>query len=61
MNDGAQPQQDPAGGIEHSGRDGQADHGSTGEGASSAMARLISQQQARSVAGAPEDPPTGAA
>ncbi len=32
-------------------------HGSSGEGAGSAMARLISQEQARIVAGAPEDAP----
>ena len=32
-----------------------ATHGSTGEGAGSAMARLISQEQARIVPGAPED------
>jgi hypothetical protein len=34
-------------------------HGSTGEGAGSAMARLISQQQSRIVPGAPEDAPNG--
>jgi hypothetical protein len=35
-------------------------HGSTGEGSSSAMARLMSQEQARgAVLAAPEDVPTG--
>ena len=32
------------------------DHGATGQGAESAMARLISQEQARIVPGAAEEP-----
>lgn len=36
-----------------------AAHGSTGEGAGSAMAHLISQEQARIVPGAPDDRPNG--
>jgi hypothetical protein len=34
-------------------------HGSSGEGSSSAMAKLISQEQARIVPGTPDDEPTG--
>ena len=60
MNQGAQPPPVPGDRSGHPGADEQP-HGSTGEGAGSAMAKLICQEQARIVPGAPEDPPTGAA
>jgi hypothetical protein len=62
------PKSSPAdqSGQEHVGGDEQASrgdhptsHGSTGEGSGSAMARLISQEQARVVPGCAEDAPTG--
>ena len=38
-----------------------ADHGATGEGSGSAMARLISQEQSRVVPGSAEDAADGSA
>jgi hypothetical protein len=49
----------PAESIEQSVPQPRPAHGSTGEGSGSAMARLISQEQARMPPAAPEDAPTG--
>jgi hypothetical protein len=53
--EGSDPKQDSAAAAGVSG------HGKTGEGSGSALAQLISQEQARVVPGAPEDGPTGSA
>ena len=53
---GAQPEQPASPGAD---RAAASRRGASGEGAGSAMARLISQEQARSVPGAPEDGATG--
>ena len=47
MKTGTHNQQQPTACDEHSAREDKSAHGSTGEGADSAMARLISQEQAR--------------
>lgn len=59
MSHGTPAKHDPTQAEEHPSADQQPEHGSSGEGASSAMARLISQEQARIVPGNPEDAPTG--
>jgi hypothetical protein len=57
--DGAQTQQDsPVDSNVQSAGASVPSHGSTGEGAGSAMARLISQEQARVLPGAPDPTPT---
>lgn len=56
MSTGSQTGHEPA----HSTKPpGTTSHGSSGEGAGSAMARLIIQEQARIVPGAPADAPNG--
>jgi hypothetical protein len=59
MTQSAQAPQEQSGDMAPSGDDQSPPHGSTGEGARSAMARLISQEQSRIVPGAPEDAPNG--
>jgi hypothetical protein len=59
VSQGAQSPQEQNTGAEPSNGDQPPAHGSTGEGAGSAMARLISQEQARIVPGAPDDAPNG--
>ena len=58
MCNGAQSQHNPAQTNQQSAADPTSNQGSTGEGAGSAMARLISQERARRVTGAPQDVPT---
>ena len=52
---GAQTQPDPTASSQPSAEAGTATSGSTGEGAASAMVRLISQEQARLFPASPED------
>lgn len=59
MSTGAQSQQQPAVQDQPAERDNTVSNGSSGEGAGSAMARLISQEQARIKPGAPEGGPHG--
>lgn len=56
---GLQSHQEPTSSTQSSDRDDTASHGLSGEGSSSAMARLISQENSRIVPGAPEDAPNG--
>jgi hypothetical protein len=56
---GVQSGQEPAQSNQQAAGNDTPGHGSTGEGSGSALARLISQQEARIVPGAPEDGPTG--
>ena len=59
MRGGAQLKQEATHGNERSARDELASKGATGEGSGSALARMISQEQARIIPGAPNDAPTG--
>jgi hypothetical protein len=52
-------QQSPADEEHLAAADGKSGHGSSGAGAESAMARLISQEKARAIPAAPEDPSSG--
>ena len=59
MNTGTHNQQQPTDGNQQSAGEDTSAHGSTGEGAGSALARLISQEQARLVPGAAENSTDG--